>query len=162
LNSFEINLIQFKTESGGTVLPGLRVSAALPHPPAPSHCPPGPHVVAPHLSAATPTSLTPTTSHVRSASAAPARRVPPATVRAAQSHHARAMPTHMAPHPGPPHLLLSCPHAASSRPPPFSLAAPCPSAFKSTYSSTSPPSPSTLDSVRRPQMSGSPWSPTHF
>jgi hypothetical protein len=76
LNPFEIHLIRFESESGGTVLPGPRVNAAPCRAcPAPSRCPPGPAVARSRLSA----------THVRACQ-------PLTSAPAAQAafHHARA------------------------------------------------------------------------
>jgi hypothetical protein len=170
LNPFELNLIRFKTESGGTVLPGPRASAAPRH------------LALPHSATAhrAPVSSRPTCQPLRLTSLTPAASpvaAMPAAVRAAQSHRTRTVLAHAALHPGP---SLSTPILPPRGTEPTPLLFPLRTApervqkrrslsrspLRSTSShprqNTSPPPPSTLNSVYQPRMPGSLWPPTHF
>jgi hypothetical protein len=154
--------------------PACQRRAVSPRPPAPSRCPPGPHVVAPHCQPLRLTSPAPAASPVVAAPATPTRSASPAAVRAARSHHARVVLAHMVPHPGPSFSAPILPRRGTdptTPTPPFSLVALCPSALKaSVVIPLSAPlvrpapehvdaPPSTLDSVHRPRTPGSSWPP---
>jgi hypothetical protein len=177
LNPFEINLIRFKTESGGTVLPTPLVSAAPfrspTFTPAPSHCHRAP-------ASSRPTCQPPGPRHSR-------RRLPclqracraraTCAARRCRSGTEPLCPCHAGSWrrtPTPPSPLQSCPTRHRADPPlfPSPLCARARSKAPAAVSlsspllhprlSTSPPPSSTLDSVCRPRTPGSPRPTTHF